>query len=415
MLIQSFNSKVYTDGLIGFWTDYGWGGIYDFESSLDSKVGAFSISAAYAGYGGINLKHSRGGVDASNLVAVRFWVKGDSTNGPGNPTLQLRVNSQDYDFEIINGVWSIFQIPLDIFGSPSTIEALVLQNRQPGELLVYVDQFELLAADETEEPTGQPSSPVITPDPTASRGPTPSPSPFPSNGPSPESTVSPTSITTPLPTVRPSLAPVKVSTPSPTDLPTSPPTAQPSLAPVQAHTDPPADCVLVCTTPSPVSISSPTPAPGAAGSGTYIIYDEMIASGWEDFSYTGTFDASSTMEAHSGSKSFRADIGGWGALNLKATSPGVLLSELASDADATNVSLRFWVKSSGSGIVLRVRVNGKMYDTTVSPSGQWTNVSLPLSLFYSPDSVYQVEIQNRASGSVLLYFDAIELHKNTLF
>jgi len=385
--------------LIGFWSDYGWGGTYDFESSDDSKVGAFSIKASYGGYGGINLKNSRGGVDASNLVSVRFWVKGDAAfNGPGNPILQLRVNAQEYDFEISNGVWSIFQIPLFNFGSPSTIEALVLQNRQAGDLVVYVDQIELLAAEETFQPSSSPATPSptisrapsqhpVTPEPTSEPTPEPTsePTPSPSSGPSPG----------PIITGQPSLSPVKVSTPSPTD--------------------PPADCVLVCSTPPPtfpLETLNPTPAPAVTSSGTFTIYDETIASGWSDYSSSGTYDASSTMEAHRGSKSFKANIGGWGQLNLKAASPGVLLSELGSDASATNVYLRFWVKGSGSNIVLRVRVNGKMHDTTVSPSGSWTQVSLPLTLFYSPDNVFQVEIQNRASSSLSLYFDEIELHKN---
>eukprot|EP00984_Skeletonema_dohrnii_P033404 scaffold29864_cov150-Skeletonema_dohrnii-CCMP3373.AAC.1 len=391
--------QIYTDGLIGFWSDYGWGGTYDFESSDDSKVGAFSIKASYGGYGGINLKNSRGGVDASNLVSVRFWVKGDAAfNGPGNPILQLRVNAQEYDFEISNGVWSIFQIPLFNFGSPSTIEALVLQNRQAGDLVVYVDQIELLAAEETFQPSSSPATPSptisrapsqhpVTPEPTSEPTPEPTsePTPSPSSGPSPG----------PIITGQPSLSPVKVSTPSPTD--------------------PPADCVLVCSTPPPtfpLETLNPTPAPAVTSSGTFTIYDETIASGWSDYSSSGTYDASSTMEAHRGSKSFKANIGGWGQLNLKAASPGVLLSELGSDASATNVYLRFWVKGSGSNIVLRVRVNGKMHDTTVSPSGSWTQVSLPLTLFYSPDNVFQVEIQNRASSSLSLYFDEIELHKN---
>ena len=385
--------------MIGFWSDYGWGGTYDFESSDDSKVGAFSIKASYGGYGGINLKNSRGGVDASNLVSVRFWVKGDAAfNGPGNPILQLRVNAQEYDFEIINGVWSIFQFPLSNFGSPSTIEALVLQNRQASDLLVYVDQIELLAAVETEEPSSQPSSSPVTPSPLSrapsdhpvtpdpSTNPTPSPSSGPSPGPSPEPSLT---------TEKPSLSPVKQSTPSPTDA--------------------PADCVLVCSTPPPtlpLETPNPTPAPVTTSSGTFTIYGETIASGWSDYSSSGTYDPSSTEEAHSGSKSFKADINGWGQLNLKAASPGVLLSDLGTDADATNVSLRFWVKGSGSNIVLRVRVNGKMHDTTVSPSGSWTQVSLPLTLFYSPDNVFQVEIQNRASSLLSLYFDEIELHKN---
>lgn len=123
------------------------------------KVGAKSIKATYSGYGGINLKHSRGGVDASNLIAVRLWVKGDSTvNGPGNPTLQMRVNSQEHDFEIVNDDWSIYQLPLALFESPSIIEAIVIQNRQSSDLLAYIDQIELIAADETDIPTIFPSA-----------------------------------------------------------------------------------------------------------------------------------------------------------------------------------------------------------------------------------------------------------------
>mmetsp|Transcript_11568 Transcript_11568/g.17795 ORF Transcript_11568/g.17795 Transcript_11568/m.17795 type:complete len:842 (+) Transcript_11568:98-2623(+) len=378
--------QVYTDSLIGFWNDYSWGGTFDFDFAQSSKVGAKSIRAAYTGYGGINLKHSRGGVDASNLVAVRFWVKGDATaNGPGNPILQLRVNSQEYDFEISNGLWGIYQIPLDVFGSPSTIEALVLQNRQGSDLLVYVDQIELLAAEETDSPTSPPSTIPTTSNPTLSEAPSDSPV-----------TPAPNPLPTPLPTSEPSKSP------------TSSPTKQPTLFPSVQPTE---DCVLICTTSQPVS-GPVTPAPVAVASPNFVIYDESLASGWEDQSYKGTFDAADTLEAYKGAQSWRADLLGWGALNMKTASPGVLLSNLGTGADATNVYLRFWVKGPGSGVKLRVRVNGKMHDTTISPQGQWMQMSLSLSLFYSPTNVFQIEIQNSASSQILLHFDEIELQKN---
>ena len=151
------------------------------------KISLVRTSLPLAHAGGINLKHSRGGVDASNLVAIRFWVKGDATaNGPGDPTLQLRVNSAKYEFEITNGVWNIYQMPLSLFGSPSTIEVLVIQNRRGSDLLVYVDQIELLAI-EPHQPTIPPTTPTLSSSPSknpVTNNPTPLPTSFPTREPS---------------------------------------------------------------------------------------------------------------------------------------------------------------------------------------------------------------------------------------
>jgi len=378
--------QIYTDGLIGFWNDYSWGGVYDFDSAEDSKVGAKSIRAFYGAYGGINLKHNRGGIDSSNIVAVRFWVKGDAiVNGPGDPTLQLRVNSQEYDFEISNSAWNIFNVPLSEFGSPSTIDALVVQNRQGGDILVHIDQIELLAAKETDSPTLYPS---LAPTPTTTQAPTSS------NDPTLETMSSPTG--------------------GPSKEPTSPPTPKSTPSPT---TQPSEECVVICKTPPPVTLPTTiapiTAAPVSTPSANFVIYDESLSSGWDDHSFKGTFDFANALEAHNGAQSLRADLKGWGAVELKTAQPGVSLSDLGPGVDASNVFFRFWVKGPGT-LNLRMRVNNKSHDAMVASQDQWTQASFPLSKFYSPTEVWQVEVQNKASGGVVIYLDQIELHKNLL-
>eukprot|EP00581_Thalassiosira_minuscula_P018057 CAMPEP_0183733468 /NCGR_PEP_ID=MMETSP0737-20130205/41292_1 /TAXON_ID=385413 /ORGANISM="Thalassiosira miniscula, Strain CCMP1093" /LENGTH=838 /DNA_ID=CAMNT_0025966733 /DNA_START=158 /DNA_END=2674 /DNA_ORIENTATION=- len=408
--------QIYTDGLIGFWNDYSWGGTYDFDSIEEIKVGGKSIKADYIDYGGLNLKHSRGGIDSSNLGAIRFWVKGDSiVNGPGNPTLQLRVNAQEYDFEIINDQWEIHQVLLEEFGSPSTIEAVVIQNRQGSELRVFIDQIELLAA---EDPTPQPSRSPTTQAPTKSNEPslpvTSNPTHSPSIVPSKNPTLTPIVVTespTSGPIISsesPTIGPTTKSTNSPSNKPTPVSTSESSENPTS---QPNQDCVLVCKTPSPVAPPPVTLAPIATVTSTFTIYDEVIANGWDDYSWSGTFDSSYSLQSHEGAVSFQASLNGWGGVNLKAGSPGLLLSDLGSGADATNVSLRFWMKCAGTAS-LRVRVNGKMHDISISSQDQWVQVSLGLNLFESPANVFQIEIQNKSSTQITIYFDEIELHKN---
>lgn len=383
--------EIYNDGLIGFWSDYSWGGIYDFDSTEDSKVGAKSIKAAFGGYGGVNLKHSRGGVDSSNITDVRFWVKGDAVaNGPGDPTLQLRVNAQEYDFEISNGVWNIYNIPLSEFGSPSTIEALVLQNREGGDLLVHIDQIELLEPEETDSPTLHPSRVPTTQAPSSSRP----PSYHPVTG-----------------------DPTRLPSPPPTDGPSKEPTAGPTFELTSSPTDQPSeeDCVLVCKTMPPATppstLAPATPAPVETPSSTFVIYGDTLASGWEDFGFKGTFDFANDLRVSEGAHSLRADLNGWGGVNLKTETPGFPLADLGAGSNAANVYLRFWINGPGS-LNLRVRVNEKMYSTTVAPQGQWVQASFPLDQFYSPVEVWQVGIQNAASGGVVLYLDRIELHRS---
>ncbi len=179
------------------------------------------------------------------------------------------------------------------------------------------------------------------------------------------------------------------------------------------------NCVLVCNTPQPSSVTQPSPTtsapttaqPVAQSLSTFVIYDESLTAGWSDYSYKGTYDFSNTLESHSGAVSLQANLNGWGAVNLKTDSPGFALSDLGTDANANNVHLNFWAKAPGS-VYLRVRVNGIMYNTLVDSQDEWVEVSLSLHLFESPTHVYQIEIQNKSSGNIIIFFDEIELHKN---
>ena len=152
-----------------------------------------------------------------------------------------------------------------------------------------------------------------------------------------------------------------------------------------------------------------TPAPVAASPSTFSIYDENLATSWGEFSFGGSYDAS-TEESHSGSVSFKANMNGWGAVKLRTDSPGLLLTDLDSGANTSNVFLRFYVKGSGTANI-RVKVNSKRHEMTISPQGQWMQVSLALDLFQaSMVGVYQVEIQNKSSSNLVLYFDEIDIH-----
>lgn len=162
--------------------------------------------------------------------------------------------------------------------------------------------------------------------------------------------------------------------------------------------------------PSPTTLAPATSQPVAHAS-KFVIYDDSLAAGWNDYSYKGTYDFSNSIESHNGAVSLQANMNGWGAVNLKTNSPGVALSDLGTGANANNVHLTFWAKVLGS-VYIRVRVNGIMYNTLIDSQDQWVEVSLSLSLFENPTHVYQVEFQNKSSGKIVIYFDDIELHEN---
>ena len=137
------------------------------------------------------------------------------------------------------------------------------------------------------------------------------------------------------------------------------------------------------------------------GSGTGLtLYDDVLASGWNEYSYNGSYDLSHSINVQVGSDAIEAAYTGWG---------GVLLKTNTAESLSGYDQLQFWVKSDGSH-KMRVKMSTNLGTKTREfyTSGSWQQITMSLSLFGSPSSLTEFRLENRSSSSFTTYYDQIE-------
>ena len=269
--------------------------------------------------------------------------------------LRVKINSNREDIAIMNGVWQNYQLSLEDFNSPSSIESIVLQNDSGDNLLMYFDQIEFVPDENT-------LSPIV-----VSEFPSSMPSIYPSDKPSPIVVSEfPSSLPSMYPSNKPS--PIVVSG-SPSALPSKLPSLSPQAIP---------SCESSCVS----------------------IYGDSLESGWTaEYSYKCSYDLTYASDAASGSStSIRVSYNRWGGLFLK---PSFDIS--------TNglSSLQFWMKGQAAGHEIRVRVNKKKY--SVFTSAAWELITIPLSEFSNPSMIEKLKFQNRSKENRVILLDEVRI------
>lgn len=116
----------------------------------------------------------------------------------------------------------------------------------------------------------------------------------------------------------------------------------------------------------------------AHAAGDLVIYDDALASGWQNWSWAAT-DAASTVNVHAGSKSIAVTAGAWAALSLVSPNASV---------DTTPYGkLVFWANGGATGgqkLSLTALVNGSSNNqphASVGPltANTWVKYEVPLS------------------------------------
>ena len=137
---------------------------------------------------------------------------------------------------------------------------------------------------------------------------------------------------------------------------------------------------------------NPDPDPPASAD---VVYADALGTGWNNYSFSGTYDLSSTASVAVGTYGIRADYNGWGGLNLKHNG--------FSTAGMTD--FRFRVRGEGAYLI-RLELNSEQYEFTTTTD--WQTITLPLSGLGSPNTVTKVVFKNRSSQSRTVHFDQIE-------
>jgi hypothetical protein len=150
-----------------------------------------------------------------------------------------------------------------------------------------------------------------------------------------------------------------------------------------------------------VAGSNFTTSSSSGGGSTTVVYADALATDWNDYSYTGTYNFANTTPVQVGSNSIKATYGGWGGVNIKK----------GTDLNVSGfTSIRFWVQGEGSYLIrLRLSTNlgNKDYEFTTTTS--WQQITVTLSSLGSPSTVESITLQSRsATSGRVVYYDQIE-------
>jgi len=159
----------------------------------------------------------------------------------------------------------------------------------------------------------------------------------------------------------------------------------------------------------PTSTPTPTPtATPAAASADMIVYGDVLAPGWENWSWNTTVDPANTTPVESGSKSIAVTYtAGWAGLSLRAPSQiataaytGVRFSIYGVPGSGTTI---FCIQSTDDGACsLRV--------TFTPTAGQWTQATVMWAQLGNPSQIARLDWQEyTGTARPTFYVDNIRL------
>lgn len=225
------------------------------------------------------------------------------------------------------------------------------------------------------------------------------PTPTPSNTPTETRTATATATATPSQTT------VATATPSSTSTQAATPTTTPSATPSPTGTgtaqltETPTGTPTATKTPTTTATQTPTATPTATATSALaenlVVYDDALATGWEDWSWDTTVDFASSFPVHSGSAAISVQhTAPWAGLSLRASAPlategyGAIQFWIYTD-DSLGNELAFYVQTSDSGAA------SSWYNFESQPS-QWTQITVPLSAVDNPSQIARINIQDRS-------------------
>ncbi|KAA3439451.1 IPT/TIG domain-containing protein [Rufibacter hautae] len=111
------------------WGDWGWGGPSVWNVTDVVRQGTMAAKKTYDGsYDAIRL-HGDAGVSMANYTGITFSVFG--TPGTGGKNMNLVINqgySSAYQFKIVEGEWTTYNITKAALGNPATIDDVLFQS-----------------------------------------------------------------------------------------------------------------------------------------------------------------------------------------------------------------------------------------------------------------------------------------------
>ncbi|MEM8535863.1 MAG: cellulase family glycosylhydrolase, partial [Chloroflexota bacterium] len=170
--------------------------------------------------------------------------------------------------------------------------------------------------------------------------------------------------------------------------------------------------IVLIATITMISIIIGAIQPSVSAASDYMIYDDALASSWQNWSWDTSINLNHTDTIHNGSKAIAVTYSeGWAAASFRAGSP-----INASDYTA----LTFWVHGGSSesrAFNVSVQTGDGSAESTQVPveatSGTWQQISIPLNELGNPSAIERINLQDRTGGSQpTFYIDDMRLSGN---
>ncbi len=134
-----------------------------------------------------------------------------------------------------------------------------------------------------------------------------------------------------------------------------------------------------------------------------VIYDDALAAGWEDWSWSSTRNYANTAPVQTGFNSIWVDYTGWGGLSLRQATP------ITTNA---NTVLKFWVYSAAvNNMLFYIQTDDSSpqpasYAFTTS-ANQWKEITVNMAQMGNPATIKRLNFQNNSGSNITAFFDQI--------
>jgi hypothetical protein len=140
----------------------------------------------------------------------------------------------------------------------------------------------------------------------------------------------------------------------------------------------------------------------------YVIFDDALATGWSNTSYSTTALLTNTANVLRGTNSVKTNYtSGFGGFRLTKATPALSTTGL------TSIKFSVFGSTNAGGYKIRIILNGSSVATfTVTlPTilGIWTQVEVPLSVLGNPATISSVELKEYSGKIFEVFFDDIGL------
>ena len=140
----------------------------------------------------------------------------------------------------------------------------------------------------------------------------------------------------------------------------------------------------------------------------YVIYDDALATGWSNTSYSTTATINNTTNVLRGTNSVKTNYTvGFGGFRLSKATPAI------STTGFSAIKFSVYGSTNSGGYKIRVILNGSStvtYTLTLPTTlGVWTQVEVPLSSIGNPATISSIELKEYSGKIFEVFFDDIGL------